>query len=132
VGSVERLNQLYLHNSWTNCEFLVINEMSMVGCKTLNHISTNLCYLKTSALSFGGLYVLFTGDLHELPCIGDRNLDIHCRDEYIRAECELSSLQKNYIIGTELWDEATRKSVLLTQHFRAQNEGEHRVLDMIL
>jgi len=67
VGSVERMNRLHLDNSWTNCEFLVIDEMSMVGCKTLNDISTNLCYLKNSALPFGGLYVLFTGDLHQLP-----------------------------------------------------------------
>ena len=69
----------------------------MVGCKTLNDISRNLCYPKTGALPFGGLYVLFTGDLHQLPCIGDRSLYIDCRDEYIRLGCELSRLQKNYI-----------------------------------
>jgi len=77
----------------------------MVGCKTLNDISRNLCYPKTGALPFGGLYVLFTGNLHQLPYIGDRNLYIDCRDECIRARCELSPLQKNYIAGTlELWE----------------------------
>ena len=81
MGRAERMNRLYLDNSWTNCEFLVIDEMSMVGCKTLNDISTNLCYLKNSALPFGGLYVLFTGDLHQLPCIRDKSLYIDCRDE---------------------------------------------------
>src|SRR5271169_1730595 len=132
VGRMERMNRLHLDNSWTNCEFFVIDEMSMVGCKTLNAISTNLCYLKTSALPFGGLYVLFTGDLHQLPCIGDRSLYIDCRDEYIRAGCELSPLQKNYIAGTELWDQATRNRVLVTQHcYRSPNEGVHRVLDRI-
>ena len=123
VGRVERMNRLHLDNSWINCEFLVIDEMSMVDCGTLNDISTNLCYLKNSALPFGGLYVLFTGDLHQLPCIGDRSLHIDCRDEYIRPGCELSPLQKNYIAGTELWDQATRKTALLTQHYRAPNEG---------
>ena len=131
VGKVERMNRLHLDNSWTNCEFLVIDEMSMVGCKTLNEISTNLCSLKNSALPFGGLYVLFTGDLHQLPCIGDRSLYIDCRDEYIKVGRELSPLEKNYIAGTELWDQATRKTVLLTQHYRAPNEGVHGVLDRI-
>ena len=131
VGRAERMNRLHLDNSWTNCEFLVIDEMSMVGCKTLNDISTNLCYLKNSALPFGGLYVLFTGDLHQLPCICDKSLYIDCRDEYITAGCELSPLEKNYIAGTELWDQATRKTVLLTQHYRAPNEGVYRVLDRI-
>jgi hypothetical protein len=105
--------------------------MSMVGCKTLNDMSTNLCYLKNSALPFGGLCVLFTGDLHQHPCIGDRSLYIDCRDEYIRAGCELSPLEKNYIAGTELWVQATRKTVLLPQHYRAPNEGVYRVLDRI-
>jgi hypothetical protein len=77
------------------------------------------------------MYVLFTGDLHQLPCIGHRNLYIDSRDEYIRAGRELSPLEKTYIAGTELWDQATRKTVLLTQHYRAPNEGAHRVLDTI-
>ena len=117
VGRVERMNRLHLDNSWTNCEFLVIDEMSMVGCSTLNDISTNLCYLKNSALPFGGLYVLFTGDLHQPPCIGDRSLYIDCRDEYIGVRRELSPLEKNYIMGTELWDQAMRKMVLLMQYY---------------
>ena len=104
--------------------------MSMVSCKTPNDISTNVRYLNTRALPFGGLYVLFTGDHHQLPCIDDRSLYIDCRDEYIRVGRELLPLEKNYIAGTELWDQATRKTVLLTQHYRAANEGMYReVLD---
>src|SRR5437667_124058 len=57
------------------------------------------CYLQNNALPFGGLYVLFTGDLHQLRCIRDKSLYIDCRDEYITAGCELSPLQKNYIAG---------------------------------
>ena len=104
---------------------------SMVGCKTLNDFSRNLCYLKTGTLPFGGLYVLFAGDLHQLPCIGHRSLYIDYRDEYIRPGCEPSQLLENYMAGTELWDQATRKTVLLTQHYRAPNEGVYRVLDRI-
>jgi hypothetical protein len=103
----------------------------MVGCKTLNDFSRNLGYLKTGTLPLRGLYVLFAGDLHQLPCIGDRSLYIDYRDEYIRPGCEPSPLQRNYIAGTELWDQATRKTVLLTQHYGAPNEGVHKVLDRI-
>jgi hypothetical protein len=105
----------------------------MAGCKTLNDISRNLCYLKTSALPFGGLYFLFTGDLHQLPrIVGDRSLYVERRDEYIRAgRYELSQLQKNYIAGIELWGRATRIPVLLTQYYQATNEGVYRVLNRI-
>ena len=119
VGRAERMNRLHLD---INCEFLVIDEMSMVGCKTLNDISTNLCYLKNSALPFGGLYILFTGDLHQLTCIRDKSLYIDCRDEYITAGCELSPLQKNYIAATELGDQTTKKTVLLTQHYQGSQK----------
>jgi hypothetical protein len=52
------------------------------------HLEEPVCYLKTSALPFGGLYVLFTGDVHQLPCLGDRSLYIDYRDD-IRARREL-------------------------------------------
>jgi hypothetical protein len=87
--------------------------MSMVSCKTPNDISTNVCYLNIRALPFGGLYVLFTGDHHQLPCIGDGSLYIDCRDEYIRVGRELAPLEKNYIAGIELWDQAMRKAVII-------------------
>ena len=135
IVTVFRLNQWrWYDDSYLKNDTILNNTyqlVSMVGCKMLNDISTNLCYLKNSALPFGGLYVLFTGDLHQVPCIRDKSLYIDCRNEYITAGCELSPLQKNYIAGTELWDQATKKTVLLTQHYRAPNEGVHRVLDRI-
>jgi hypothetical protein len=39
----DRLRRLRLDNSWSNCEFLIVDEISMLGCKGLYEISMNLC-----------------------------------------------------------------------------------------
>ena len=127
----DRLNRLRLDNSWSNCEFLIIDEISMLGCKALNEISTNLRQLKANALPFGGLYVLFSGDLHQLPCIGDRSLYIDCRQQQTKTGVPLTSLQKAYVAGTILWEHVTSRTVLLMEHYRAPNRNVHEVLDRI-
>ena len=126
-----RMTRLRLDNSWTTCQFLIVDEVSMLGCKALNEISTNLCQLKGCVLPFGGLHMLFSGDLHQLPCIGDRSLYIDSRKELMNKGTTLSSLQKSYIAGAELWSYVTKRTVLLTEHYRAPNQAVHEVLDRI-
>jgi len=126
----DRNKRLSLDNSWTNCEFLIVDEVSMLGCKGLNEISNNLCRLKACVEPFGGLYVLFSGDLHQLPCIGDKSLYIDYRKE-IKDCINLSSVQKAYMAGAKLWEDVTSTTVLLTEHYRAPNGIVHQVLDRI-
>jgi hypothetical protein len=127
----DRNRRLSLDNSWTGCEFLIIDEVSMLGSKGLNEISTNLCKLKACVQPFGGLYVLFSGDLHQLPCIGDKCLYIDSRKEPMRAGASVSSVQKAYMKGAALWESVTSTTVLLTEHYRAPNKAVHEVLDRI-
>jgi len=127
----DRNRQLNLDNSWTNCEFLIIDEVSMLGCKGLNEISVNLCKLKACVQPFGGLYVLFSGDLHQLPCIGDKCLYIDIRKEVGKVGTSVSSTQKAYMLGAQLWENVTSTTVLLTEHYRAPDKTVHEVLDRI-
>src|ERR1700734_3486819 len=46
----------------------------MLGCSKLVNISTALQKTKGNSLPFGGLYVLFTGDFHQLPPVRDTAL----------------------------------------------------------
>lgn len=131
TNRADRNRQLNLDNSWTNCEFLIIDEVSMLGCKGLNEISVNLCKLKACVEPFGGLYVLFSGDLHQLPCIGDKSLYIDIRNEKRNIGDSISLAQKAYMIGAELWEYVTSTTVLLTEHYRAPNGVVNEVLDRI-
>ena len=133
TNMADQNRRLNLDNSWTNCEFLIIDEVSMLGCKGVNEISNNLCKLKAYIQPFGGLYVLFSGDLHQLPCIGDKCLYIDSRKEIGKVGVSISSLQKAYMAGAELWEHVMATTVLLTEHYRAASGlcCMHEVLNRI-
>ena len=75
--------------------------------------------------------MLFSGDLHQLPCIGDKCLYIDSRKEIGKLGVSVSSIQKAYMAGAELWEHITATTVLLTEHYRAPSGAVHEVLDRI-
>jgi hypothetical protein len=75
--------------------------------------------------------VLFSGDFHQLPCIGDRCLYIDSRLDWTQINVPLRSVQKAYIAGAELWEQIRSRTVLLTERYRAPNCDVHEVLDRI-
>ena len=48
---------------------LVIDEVSMMGCKKLNELDKMLKMVKNNELVFGGLDVLLVGDFAQLPAV---------------------------------------------------------------
>lgn len=65
-------------------ELLVIDEVSMLRCDTLDEIDTALRYIRKSNLPFGGVQVLFIGDLYQLPpVVNDRDKDL--LDEHYKS-----------------------------------------------
>ncbi|GIY76469.1 ATP-dependent DNA helicase [Caerostris darwini] len=52
---------------WQNVEFLCIDEISMVPYQMLCMIDSRLRQLKSPNACFGGINVLFIGDLMQLP-----------------------------------------------------------------
>ena len=55
-----------------NLKLIIIDEISMVGAKMLNTISTRLCQIFKSKEPFGGISILAVGDLNQLPPVADR------------------------------------------------------------
>ena len=51
--------QTDVDNSWTSCRFLILDEVSMGGCRKVARISGALCKAKSNVLPFGGLYFIF-------------------------------------------------------------------------
>ncbi|GAC1386178.1 MAG: helix-turn-helix domain-containing protein [Ginsengibacter sp.] len=48
-------------------ELLIIDEISMVRCDMIDEIDTVLKHFRNNPLPFGGVQVLFIGDMHQLP-----------------------------------------------------------------
>jgi ATP-dependent exoDNAse (exonuclease V) alpha subunit len=65
-----------LQTQWMGIKFLIIDEKSMLGLKTLAMIDSRLRQLipRGSHLPFGGLHVVLCGDFAQLPPVGDRPL----------------------------------------------------------
>ena len=68
-----------------NCRFLIINEMSMVGCRLLKKIDLRCRTAKPAFqnMSFGGMFVYLFGDIKQLPPVNDRPLyrDLFAKNE---------------------------------------------------
>jgi hypothetical protein len=48
-------------DSWFNIQFMIIDDLSMVGCTMLATMHFKLQKLKSSILPFGGLNIMFMG-----------------------------------------------------------------------
>jgi len=112
-------------NSWAMCEFIIIDEVSMLGCAKLAKVSKALRKNKSCALPFGGVYILFGGDFHQLPAVADKCL---YRTQLATGRKGDSDEVKE---GMLLWSNVIQSTILLTEHYRATNPDVHDVMDRI-
>jgi predicted ester cyclase len=61
-------------NSWSNIQFMIVDEISMVGYMMFDTMHLKLQKLKSSILPFGGLHIMFMGDFSQFPPIIDTPL----------------------------------------------------------
>ncbi|KJZ69983.1 hypothetical protein HIM_10628 [Hirsutella minnesotensis 3608] len=60
---------------WQEKEMLVIDEVSMLGARTLHAVHEQLCRLRGSQEDFGGIpIVLFCGDFHQFRPVQERSI----------------------------------------------------------
>lgn len=110
-------------NTWMACNFLILDEVSMLGCNKLTKISQALQKNKSNCLAFGGIHVLFSGDFFQLPAIGDISL-------YHRT-WRSSHNSKATELGISLWHNVVKTTVLLTEHYRAPNRTVYEVMERL-
>jgi len=65
-------------------KIIIIDEISMVGAKLLNNVSSRLSGIFKCDTKFGGLSVIAVGDFHQLPPVADRFafLGVRMRDNH--------------------------------------------------
>lgn len=63
-----------LQNDFLNCKFLIIDEMSLVGCTILGKLNLRCKSIKAVDQPFGGMHLILLGDIKQLPPVKDRAL----------------------------------------------------------
>src|SRR4051794_26466103 len=76
VGTVE--------NRLRNCQYLIIDEKSMVSLKLLNWVDHRLQQVKHSPLPYGGISILLFGDFYQLPPVIEHPLFYHSLTKPLR------------------------------------------------
>ena len=56
---------------WEGVEYLILNEISMVGRRSLGHIDDLLRQARNNDLPFGGINIILVGDHGQLPPVKD-------------------------------------------------------------
>lgn len=68
-----------LQERWKGVDFLVIDEVSMIGCQLMTSVHNALVAAKVTPDPFGGMNIIFVGDFAQLPPVGDRRLFMSSR-----------------------------------------------------
>ena len=104
-------------NNWNKTDILIIDEVSMMSVKFLKMLEYISRRIRKDERLFGGLQVIFSGDFHQLPPIGDRDTPPNHESHKFCFECEL-------------WNKLFPKDnvVVLTQFFRQLDPTFTKVL----
>ncbi|KAJ8481746.1 hypothetical protein ONZ45_g15197 [Pleurotus djamor] len=84
---------------WEEIEYLLIDEVSMVGCGLLHDISEALMIAKGSQLAFGGMNVIFCGDFAQLPPVKQLALFT----QFDSKRCLSMKPNDALLLGRNLW-----------------------------
>ena len=85
---------------WDGVDYLLIDELSMIGCELLHKVSRALTEAKGSTTAFGGVHVILAGDFAQLPPIGDTRL---YKDVNTSAVAATSNRAQGKTLGRLLW-----------------------------
>jgi hypothetical protein len=107
---------LQLRARFSGVSYIFLDEVSMLSCHDMYHISLRLSkILNVSDLPFGGINMLFAGDFAQLPpAIGQEHTALYSRTVGTNST---SVRQQEAAIGKALWQQVTTV-VILRQNMR--------------
>lgn len=97
-------------NRWTQTDMLIIDEVSMLSAELfdkLNYVAKNM---RKSVLPFGGMQLVLSGDLCQLPFIGNNT---------------------KFCFESECWDECINETIYLSELLRQNNHEFKEILNRI-
>ena len=119
-----------LEKKFEHVNTIIIDEVSMIGCKKLAKISRKLNEAKhtDASLAYGGIDVLFFGDFIQFPPIGDFALYIGWDEDrfiYAKKQTDIDTL-----LGINLWKQLTH-IILLDEQMRVTDAAYLELLNRL-
>lgn len=105
----------FRRKNWNSIELLIIDEVSMLSEKLFIILDTIAKIIKKNQKPFGGIQIIFAGDFHQLPPIGEED------DE--------KSI--NFCFESELFDLTFKNQILLKTIFRQKDPKYQKILSEI-
>jgi hypothetical protein len=99
---------------WHNVDYLIIDEVSMIGCQLMLQIHEALCEAKETSELFSSVNIIFVSDFAQLPPVGDTKLYSHLAKEKVST----TAGQRN-MFGKLLW--LSIKKVIILEKLVHQN-----------
>lgn len=84
---------------WEGVDFLFIDEVSMISCEFLCRISEALLAAKGNTNPFGGIHIVFAGDLAQLPPVAETRLLTNFNTNILSG----TTKGQQKIMGKQLW-----------------------------
>jgi len=113
---------------WEGVDFLFIDEVSMIGCKLLHHISEALIQAKGNNSPFGGINIIFAGDFAQLPPVGETRLSANINASQIPTQAK--SQQNEIFYGKALW-QLVDHVIILTESMRQAGPENFAFVDLL-
>ena len=119
-----------LERRFANVNTIIVDEVSMIGCRHLNKISKCLTNAKHANpdLPFGGVDVIFLGDFIQFPPIGDYPLYYEWNKRNVTAPESKYEIER--YLGQNLWKQVNRV-VLLDEQMRVTDKPYKELLNRL-
>ena len=112
---------------WNGVDYLLVDEVSTIGCQLLVDIHNALVSATGNTNLFGGMSVIFAGDFAQLPPVLDPKLYTHLDHKKVRAETPAG--QKT-TFGKLLW-RSVGTVVILTEQMRQSGEANEEFVSLL-
>jgi hypothetical protein len=116
-------------------ELLIIDEVSMLRCDMLDAMDTILQYIRRKQKPFGGVQVLFIGDLHQLPpVVKDNEKELftdHYKSPFFFHAHVFQQLRPVFIELKKIYRQKEQSFIDLLNHVRNNNltNDDYELLD---
>lgn len=100
----EMMHKPYIWEKYGEAQILIIDEISMLHGSRLDMLNRVAKWLRQSKKPFGGLQVIFVGDLFQLPPVtkGSREIDyVHLSEAWAEAEPQACYLTEQHRQGAD-------------------------------
>ena len=105
----------FRRKNWNSIELLIIDEVSMLSEKLFIILDSIGKIIKKNQKPFGGIQIIFAGDFHQLPPIGE--------------DADEKSI--NFCFESELFDLTFKNQILLKTIFRQKDPRYQKILSEI-